>query len=114
MHDKDRAKLETILEYCQAIERSLEKHQHSYPEYLSDDEFYDSLNMKIFQVGELSTKLSEEYKSETYEKIPWRDVSNMRNMFGHDYGSMDKSIIWQTATEGIPELQRFIIAELER
>jgi len=113
MNDRDKARLETILEYCLAIEHSLEKHQHSYPEYLSDDEFYDSLNMKIFQVGELSNKLSDEYKAETASKIPWRDAVNMRNMFGHDYGSMSKMVIWQTATESIPELQKFIVTELK-
>jgi uncharacterized protein with HEPN domain len=70
--------------------------------------------MKIFQIGEISIKLSDEFKEETSSEIPWRNVANMRNLFGHDYGSMDKSIIWKTATENIPELQAFLETELKK
>ena len=39
--------------------------------------------------------------------MDWRAIKNMRNMFAHDYGSMDKDRIWQTATEDVPALKGY-------
>ena len=39
--------------------------------------------------------------------MDWRAIKNMRNMFAHDYGSMDKDRIWQTATEDVPALKAY-------
>ena len=44
---------------------------------------------------------------ETKPQMDWRAIKNMRNMFAHDYGSMDKDRIWQTATEDVPALKAY-------
>lgn len=42
-----------------------------------------------------------------------RRFVNVRNYFVHDYGSVDYSIVWQIATERIPQLVPAIDALLE-
>ena len=43
----------------------------------------------------------------TKPQMDWRAIKNMRNMFAHDYGSMEKDRIWQTATEDVPALKAY-------
>ena len=38
----------------------------------------------------------------------------MRNMFAHDYTSMDKDIVWETATKDIPHLLNFCERIIEK
>ena len=64
------------------------------------------------QIGELAGKLSDDYVRMTKVQIDWRAIKNMRNMFAHDYGSMDIERIWETAIEDIPVLYDFCKKEL--
>ena len=61
----------------------------------------------ILQIGELGNGLSEQYRSDTADRIQWRSIRGMRNLVAHSYGSMSKEIIWLTATTDIPSLKRF-------
>ncbi|MCL2654702.1 MAG: DUF86 domain-containing protein [Coriobacteriia bacterium] len=114
MNDKDCARLKIMLELCNEVKASLVKHDYVYQEYLDDHEFYNSINMDVFQIGELASKLSDGYKEKTIEQMPWHQITSMRNIIGHDYGNVDETIVWQTATESIPELQNFLVTELEK
>lgn len=67
----------------------------------------DSVSMNLLQIGELAGKFSDAYVQETKPQMDWRAIKNMRNMFAHDYGSMDKDRIWQTATEDVPALKAY-------
>ena len=57
MDRQDARRLEEILKFCDKILRSLEKHNQDYEEFVQNNDFYDSICMKIFQIGEISTKL---------------------------------------------------------
>jgi uncharacterized protein with HEPN domain len=70
--------------------------------------------MSIMQIGEISSGLSEEFKEQTRSQVPWGLVKSMRNMFAHDYASMDKATVWETATEDIPTLLHFCERTIEK
>ena len=63
--------------------------------------------MNLLQIGELAGKFSDAYVQKTKPQMDWRAIKNMRNMFAHDYGSMDKDRIWQTATEDVSALKAY-------
>ena len=44
---------------------------------------------------------------------PWRAIKGMRNLFAHDYHSMNYDVIWETATENIPALEAHIRSLME-
>ena len=46
-------------------------------------------------------------KKNWQKREAWRAIKNMRNMFAHDYNSMDIELIWETVVEDIPELKAF-------
>ena len=79
-----------------------------------NSDYYDSVSMKLMQIGELCGGLSPEFKQETKDRLPWGAIRGMRNFFAHNYISMDKSIIWDAATIDAPIVLAFckqIIAE---
>ena len=62
--------------------------------------------MCIFQIGELTSKLTDDFR-EQYNGIPWKKIRGMRNIFAHDYESINDEEAWATIETSIPELKRY-------
>jgi uncharacterized protein with HEPN domain len=54
-------------------------------------------------IGEAASKVSKETQS-SLSAIPWADIVAMRNRIVHAYFDINKSIVWNTATQHIPPL----------
>lgn len=63
--------------------------------------------MCLLQIGELSGRLSSDFKDTTRNRVTWGALKAMRNMFAHEYISMDKPTIWDTAANDTPALLEF-------
>ena len=105
--NRDAQILAHILEYCNRIGKTLSRFGRSFDIFLEDQDYIDSVSMNLLQIGELAGKFSDAYVQKTKPQMDWRAIKNMRNMFAHDYGSMDKDHIWQTATEDVPALKAY-------
>ena len=105
--DRDVQILTHILEYCTRIEKTLFRFGREFDVFLEDQDYMDSVSMNLLQIGELAGKFSDAYVQKTKPQMDWRAIKNMRNMFAHDYGPMDKDRIWQTATEDVPALKAY-------
>lgn len=68
--------------------------------------------ISLLQIGELSGKLSDAFRSQTDTQIPWGSIRGMRNLFAHNYGSMSREVIWKSALEDIPILLTFCEEQL--
>jgi len=71
--------------------------------------------MYIIQIGELATRLTNGFKSR-YSDIAWRDIIGMRNVFAHDYESINVKKVWETLQYDIGPLRERcgqIILEME-
>lgn len=107
LSSKDQQILQHIYDYCERVERSIHRFGADFDIFLNDQDYTDSVSMNILQIGELVKRFSDEFVQETKDEMDWRAIRNMRNMFAHDYGSMDLDRIWETATEDIPVLKEF-------
>lgn len=58
----------------------------------------DSLPMCVLRVTEEAGKLSDTSKR-LHPEIDWRGVAGMRNYLAHDYGNVDRRMVWETVTE---------------
>ena len=105
--NKDKSIIEHILIYCDKIQLTVGRFGSEFGIFLNDTDYRDSVSMNMLQIGELAGKLSDEYVQQTKSQIDWRAIKNMRNMFAHDYGSMDIERIWETAIEDIPMLSDY-------
>lgn len=106
-HNRDNSILLHISEHCERIQKSLNRFGSDFDTFKSDNDLRDSVSMNLLQIGELSKKLSDEFISATQSEMNWRAIIGMRNLFAHDYGSMDIERIWETAVSDIPNLQDF-------
>lgn len=107
MTDKDKNILEHIIKHCERVNEDIARFGNSYETFISDAALHDSVSMNILQIGELSNKLSDEFKNSTKQRVPWKQIYDMRNRFAHGYGVMDSKIIWEVATENVPDLKNF-------
>jgi uncharacterized protein with HEPN domain len=113
MNENDQETLQTIVVYCERIRETLTRYGTDYSVFIKDNDCFDSLSMKLFQIGELvSRSLSDEYKDATAEHIDWHAIAGIRNRFAHGYGSMDPHIIWDSVTDDIPHLVDFCKKQL--
>lgn len=68
----------------------------------------NAVAMCLMQIGELTNKLSQEFKDD-HKEIPWRAIRGMRNMIAHEYGNIDEETVWETAENGTNDLKRFCL-----
>ncbi len=66
-------------------------------------------------IGEASKKLPVEIKKK-YSNVPWQEMYYLRNKISHEYFGIDYEIIWDIATNYLPDtkLQIDIIVESEK
>lgn len=104
-----------IQKYCTEIGENLDFFGKDFNTFENNNIFRDSISMKIFQIGELTKeleKVDKNYIEETKQYISWQSIIRMRERFAHHYGEMDLNIIFNTAIEDIPVLNKFLQNEL--
>ena len=107
MLSPDLQRIAHIRDYCVEIEKTIDRYGKSFDVFSLDTDFQKSVSFSILQIGELSGKLTDEFRNETALAVPWSAIKGMRNFFAHNYGSMSRDIIWKTANEDIPALLLF-------
>ena len=108
----DAQRLEHILDYCNEIEKTLARYGRDFAAFDSDRDYQRSVSFSILQIGELSGGLSQAFRQATADRIQWGPMKGMRNLVAHNYGSMSREIIWETAVTDIPALKRFCQEQL--
>ncbi len=103
MNNRDRQIVEHILRYCREAMDTVKRFDASKEKFKSDHVFYNACSMAVFQIGELSKRISDTFK-ETHAELPWSEMRGMRNLFAHEYESVDKDLLWETVTNDIPAL----------
>ena len=100
--------LSKIVRYCEDIEHAHKEYGCSYGVFCENPTYRNAVAMCLMQIGELTIKLSQEFKDE-YTEIPWRAIRGMRNVVAHEYGNIDAETVWETAENGTQELKMFCL-----
>ena len=79
----------------------------TFNEFKTNELVQDAIIRNIEIIGEASKKVSSNTK-QTWYKIPWKEVSGMRDKLIHDYMGIDVKVVWQTIKEDIPSLEKLI------
>ncbi len=113
MQSLDKQRLSHMFDYCVEIEKTINRYGKSFEIFNEDADYQRSVSFCILQIGELSGGLSPEYKRETSNLMQWSAMKGMRNLVAHNYGSMSRAVIWETAVNDIPVLKDFCKKQLE-
>ena len=101
------------LAYIEHIHNSIRKINEfsqglSFKHFRTNELVQDAIIRNIEIIGEASKKISQETK-QIYYKIPWREISGMRDKLIHDYLGVDVVVVWKTIKEDIPALEKLIL-----
>lgn len=91
-------------------------------EYLSNLDFrkfkmnyldVDAIIRNFEIIGEASKKLDDKIK-EKYPDVPWKEMYYLRNRVSHEYFGVDYEIIWDVATNYLPDNKNQIDQIIEK
>lgn len=111
MNVRDKQIIEHMTRYCGEIIGASKRFNDSKEQFMEDYVFYNSCCMSIFQIGEISKRLSDDFR-ESHPDLPWREIRGMRNLFAHEYESVNRELIWETIQKDIPTLHEQLKAIL--
>jgi uncharacterized protein with HEPN domain len=110
----DIQRLQHIKTYCEDIAETVTRFGEDYDTFAYDKDYFKSVSMSMMQIGELSSTLSDAFKTETSNQMQWGAIKGMRNMFAHAYAAMNKEAIWESAIRDVPGLLKFCVNALEQ
>ena len=74
----------------------------SFTDFKKDYKTVDAVIRNFEIIGEASKNLPPEIK-EKYSNVPWDEMYLLRNKVSHEYFGVDYEIIWDVATNYLPE-----------
>lgn len=63
-------------------------------------------------IGEAAARVTEETRLH-YPHIMWKNIVGMRNRIVHNYNNVNLDIVWQVASQNLPELEQQLAAIFE-
>ncbi len=110
MNGRDKTVIQKMLRYCEQIERTHRQFQEDEALFFNEEEgfvYSNAVSMPILQIGELAKHLSNDFRA-SHQRIPWRAITGMRDIFAHHYGTVDFSELWHTSKDDITALKQFL------
>jgi uncharacterized protein with HEPN domain len=103
MSKKDRnILLLNILESIKKIKKYT--NEMTYDLFIQDDKTIDACVRNFEIIGEVSSKIDEDFKIE-HSEIEWKRMKGLRNRMIHDYSGIDYQVVWDIITEYLDELE---------
>lgn len=107
--------LQHMIEHCQTITEYLnEANITTLKDFTASRMVQDAVVMRLLALGELTTHLSEEFKTANSGKMDWRNLKQLRNVIAHRYGSIQFDAIWDIVQNDVPVIRSFCIENLEQ
>ena len=103
--NKDNVYLWHILEAIESIEEYLK--DFNYEAFLKDKKTIDAVVRELEIIGEAANNLSDDFKKK-HSEIPFRDITDMRNVLIHEYFGVNAKIVWDTCQIDILKLKEVI------
>ena len=76
--------------------------------FYKDIKTQDAIIRRLEIIGEAVKNIPGYFKDKNSD-IPWRDISDMRNLMIHNYPGVRLRIIWEVIKDNLPELKEKII-----
>ena len=91
--------IERILEFTKGLD---------YKVFASDDKTNYAV-IRCFEIIGEATKIIPNEIKEKYPKVPWREMTAIRDKLIHGYFGVNQEVVWKTIKEDIPKLKIQII-----
>jgi uncharacterized protein with HEPN domain len=95
--------LKDILLACRKIEAIVASTDEE--SFLKSEVLSAAILHHLTVIGEAISRLSEDLRDH-HPEVPWRQIISVRNRIVHAYFDLDWQILWNAATDDVPELRR--------
>jgi len=102
----DNIYIEHILESIKRIKSYLTGKDHL--AFSEDFITQDAIVRQLEIIGEATKRISKDFRK-VNPHVPWADMAGMRDILIHDYIDVDMDIVWKTASESIPHLEKLLL-----
>ena len=111
----DRVHLEYIVEAIQVVEEYLAgaAGTQNEPLFFGEALRRDAVLRRMETLADAAGQLSEPLK-ERHPALPWRRISDFRNILAHAYTRVDLELVWRVIVVNVPPLKALAIEELAR
>jgi len=83
-----------------------------YESFLKDETLQRAFVRSLEVIGEAAKKLPDYIRADQSD-IEWRKITGMRDRLIHDYFGVDYTIVWDVATNKLPDLRKKLQVLLE-
>lgn len=97
--------LTDIVEAADAVQRFVAGIPRN--DFINDEMRQSAVLQKLIVIGEAAARLPAEFR-DRHPEIEWSDIVGFRNIAVHGYFAVSWAIVWVTATQDVPKLQRQI------
>jgi uncharacterized protein with HEPN domain len=73
-------------------------------DFLKDETLRRAFVRSLEVIGEATNKLPDAFRAR-YPQVEWRAMAGMRDRLIHGYFGVDHDLVWEVATQKIPELR---------
>ncbi len=101
MNEQDEIRLRHMLDAAREVVGFAQDHTRE--DLDGDQMLVRAMSMSIGIIGEAASKVSADVQQANSE-VPWPQIIGMRNRIIHAYFEVNLDILWETATDRIPEL----------
>lgn len=105
MKHRDYHLLRKILDYCRQVEEACTMFGNDYERFKHVSVVQNACCMCILQIGELCKLVSRELREEE-PIVPWKSWCGIRDIFAHQYASLDCQSAWDTVQTDLQELKK--------
>lgn len=102
MFDKDKMHCTNILEAASKIV-TITAGFSNYPDLANSIVHFDAVLMNFIVIGEMSNKLSENFRK-SHSQVAWAKIVSLRNFIAHDYFGIDAEEVWGIVVHDVPNL----------
>jgi uncharacterized protein with HEPN domain len=75
-----------------------------YELFIQDDKTIDACVRNFEIIGEVSSKIEDDFKL-AHPEIEWQRMKGLRNRMIHDYSGIDYQVVWDIISEYLDELE---------
>lgn len=113
MIERDINVLKHMLKYANEI--TLAKNYFGNDKKSFDDNvlYRNSVAMSLLQIGELTTHLSDDFKTSFSDDIDWRGLKSFRNICAHNYLGINIDVVWNEVNRFLPKFIEFCAAQTQ-
>lgn len=85
---------------------------YTYRKFADDSKTVNAVIRQLEIIGEAAGRISSSLVKDS--PVAWKNITGMRHKLIHDYFGVDKEIVWETVSEDLAPLKKYLLKKLDQ